>query len=103
MELQIQIIMSKSHENTSLTIFPKLKPEGQQPQLMTFDSTSVGVICVTVLKDHCGQLLWKYIKVCDLTMLGSHNATPPRDHCVQLPWKYIKYLDRVIIFQKKIN
>ena len=31
---------------------------------MTFDPTSVEVTCVTLPKDHCVQVPWKYIKVC---------------------------------------
>ena len=31
---------------------------------MTFDPTSVEVSCVTLPKDHCVQVPWKYIKVC---------------------------------------
>ena len=31
---------------------------------MTFDPKSVEVICVTLPKDHCVQVPWKYIKVC---------------------------------------
>ena len=31
---------------------------------MTFDSTSVEVTCVTLPKDYCVQVPWKYIKVC---------------------------------------
>ena len=31
---------------------------------MTFDPTSVEVTCATLPKDHCVQVLWKYIKVC---------------------------------------
>ena len=31
---------------------------------MTFDPTSVEVFCVTLPKDHCVQVPWKYIKVC---------------------------------------
>ena len=31
---------------------------------MTFDRTSVEVLCVTLPKDHCVQVPWKYIKVC---------------------------------------
>ena len=31
---------------------------------MTFDPTSVEVLCVTLFKDHCVQAPWKYIKVC---------------------------------------
>ena len=31
---------------------------------MTFDPKSVEVTCVTLPKDHCVQVSWKYIKVC---------------------------------------
>ena len=31
---------------------------------MTFDPKSVRVTCVTLPKDHCVQVPWKYIKVC---------------------------------------
>ena len=31
---------------------------------MTFDPTSFEVLCVTLPKDHCVQVPWKYIKVC---------------------------------------
>ena len=31
---------------------------------MTFDPTSVEVTCVTLPKDHCVQVPWKYIKEC---------------------------------------
>ena len=31
---------------------------------MTFDPTSVEVLCVTLPKDHCVQVPWKYMKVC---------------------------------------
>ena len=31
---------------------------------MTFDPTSVEVTYVTLPKDHCIQVPWKYIKVC---------------------------------------
>ena len=31
---------------------------------MTFDPTSVEVLCATLPKDHCVQVPWKYIKVC---------------------------------------
>ena len=31
---------------------------------MTFDPTSVEVTYVTLHKDHCIQVPWKYVKVC---------------------------------------
>ena len=76
---------------------------------MTFDPASVEVTCVTLPKDHCVEVPWKYIKVCEnsdhfcknlkqrsLTprwpliphLLRSH-VTLPKDHCVQVPWEYI--------------
>ena len=56
-----RIIISKSHENTSkyvntVTIFPKLNQKVNDP-------TSVEVTCVTLPKNHCIQVPWKYIKV----------------------------------------
>ena len=41
----------------------KLVPKVIDPQ-MTFEPTSVEVLCVTLPKDHCVQVPWKYIKVC---------------------------------------
>ena len=41
----------------------KLEPKVIDPK-MTFDPTSVEVTCVTLPKDHCVQVPWKYIKVC---------------------------------------
>ena len=43
--------------------FQKLEPKVIDP-LMTFDSKSVEVTCVTLPKDPCVQVPWKYIKVC---------------------------------------
>ena len=78
---------------------------------MTFDPTSVEVVCVTLPKDHCIQVPWQYISVCGyrdqfcklptkghwpLDDLWPHICwglvcvTLPKDHCVQVPWKYIK-------------
>ena len=42
----------------------KLEPKVIDPY-MTFDPTSVEVTCVTLPKDHCVQVPWKYIKVCE--------------------------------------
>ena len=41
----------------------KLEPKVIEPK-MTIDPTSVKVLCVTLPKDHCVQVPWKYIKVC---------------------------------------
>ena len=40
---------------------------------MNFDPTSVEVLCVTLPKDHCVQLPWKYIKVCGYSDLFCKN------------------------------
>ena len=62
---------------------------------MTFDSTSVEVLCVTLRKDHCVQVPWKYIKVCGYSdpfckNLNQRSLTPrwsltPHLSCVTLP------------------
>ena len=68
-----RITVSKSHENTSkyvdaVTLFFEKKKKKLEPKVidakMTFDPTSVEVTCVTLPKDHCVQVPWKYIKVC---------------------------------------
>ena len=63
-----RIIVSKSHENTSkhvdtVTLFSKTWTKGQ---LSLYDlwPHSVEVTCVTLPKDHCVQVPWKYINVC---------------------------------------
>ena len=40
---------------------------------MNFDPTSVEVLCVTLPKDHCVQVPWKYIKVCGYSDLFCKN------------------------------
>ena len=40
---------------------------------MTFDTTSVEGTCVTLPKDHCVQVPWKYIKVCGYSDLFAKN------------------------------
>ena len=42
---------------------------------MTFDPTYVNVSCVTLPKDHCVQLPWKYIKVYGYSDHFSKNLT----------------------------
>ena len=89
---------------------------------MTFDPTSVEVLCVTLPKDHCVQVPWKYIKVCGYSDLFCKNLkrrsltprwplTPHllRSHVWLYPriivskshehtWKYV---DTVTFFAKK--
>ena len=42
---------------------------------MTFDPTSVEVTCVTLRKDHCVQVPWKYIKYVDTVILLAKTWT----------------------------
>ena len=89
---------------------------------MTFDPTSVEVTCVTLLKDHCVQVLWKYIKVCGYSdpfckNLNQRSLTPRwpltphllRSHVWLYPRIIVskshentsKYVDTVTFFAKK--
>ena len=43
---------------------------------MIFDPTSVEVLCVTLPKDHCVQVPWKYIKVCGYSDLFCKKLEP---------------------------
>ena len=90
---------------------------------MTLDPTSVDVLCVTLPKDHCVQLPWKYIKVCGYSDLFCKKKTwntgrwPPRwpltPHLLRSHvWLYpriivskshentSKYVDTVTLFAK---
>ena len=63
-----RVIVSNSHGNTTkyvdtVTIFQKLNQKVNDPK-MTFDPTSIEVTCVTLPKDYCMQVPWKYVKVC---------------------------------------
>ena len=49
---------------------------------MTFDPTSVEVTCVTLPKDHCVQVPWKYINVCGYS----------DQFCKKLPHTYTYYI-----------
>ena len=90
------------------SFFLKIEPKVIDPY-MTFDPKSVEVTCVTLPKDHCVQVPWKYIKDVDTVTLFSKTwtkghwrkmtfdhasvkvtcVTLPKDHCVQVPWEYI--------------
>ena len=50
---------------------------------MPFDPTSVEVTCVTLPKDHCVQVPWKYIKVCGYSDLFCKKKLEPK---VIDPW-----------------
>ena len=88
---------------------------------MTFDPTSVEVLCVTLPKDHCVQVPWKYIKVCGYSdpfckNLNQRSLTPRwpltphllRSHVWLYPRIIVpkshentsKYVDTVTLFAK---
>ena len=61
-----RIIVSNSHGNTSQygwLFFKNLTIRSMTPR-WPLTPTSVQVTCVTLPKDHCIQVPWKYIKVC---------------------------------------
>ena len=43
---------------------------------MTFDPTAVEVTCVTLPKDHCMQVPWKYVKVCGYSDFSTKKKKP---------------------------
>ena len=57
----------------------KLEPKVIGPY-MTFDPTSVEVLCVTLPKDHCVRVPWKYIKVCGYSDLFCKKKTWTKGH-----------------------
>ena len=88
---------------------------------MTFDPTSVEVLCVTLPKDHCVQVPWKYIKVCGYSdlfakklkqrsltprwpltsyLLRSHVWLYPRIIVSKLHENTSQYVDTVTLFAK---
>ena len=88
---------------------------------MTFDPKSVEITCVTLPKDHCFQVPWKYIKVCRYSdplvkNLNQRSLTPrwPLTPCLfrSHVWLYLRiivskchrntsmYVDTVINFAK---
>ena len=88
---------------------------------MTFDPTSVEVLCVTLPKDHCVQVPWKYIRVCGYSDLFCKNLKqrsltprwPLTPHLLRSHvWLYpriivskshentLKYVDTVTLFAK---
>ena len=52
---------------------------------MTFDPTSVEITCVTLPKDHCVQIPWKYIKVCGYSDSSFKNLNKKRSLTARWP------------------
>ena len=76
---------------------------------MTFDPASVEVLCVTLPKDHCVQVPWKYIKVCgysDLfckTNLNQRSLTPRWPLTPHLLRSYVWLYPRIIVSKSHEN
>ena len=75
---------------------------------MTFDPTSVEVTCVTLPKDHCVQVLWKYIKVCGYSdpfckNLNERSLTPRWPLTPHLLRSYVWLYPRIIVSKSHEN
>ena len=75
---------------------------------MTFDPTSVEVTCVTLPKDHCVQVPWKYIKVCGYSdpfgkNLNQRSVTPRWPLIPHLLRSYVWLYPRIIVSKSHEN
>ena len=75
---------------------------------MTFDPTSVEVTCVTLPKDHCVQVPWKYIKVCGYSdpfgkNLNRRSVTPRWPLTPHLLRSYVWLCPRIIVSKSHEN
>ena len=75
---------------------------------MTFDPTSVEVLCVTLPKDHCVQVPWKYIKVCGYSdrfwkNLNQRSLTPRWPLTPHLLRSYVWLYPRIIVSKSHEN
>ena len=75
---------------------------------MTFDPTSVEVTCVTLPKDHCVQVPWKYIKVCGYSdpfckNLNQRSVTPRWPLTPHLLRSHVWLYPRIIVSKSHEN
>ena len=75
---------------------------------MTFDLTSVEVLCVTQPKDHCVQVPWKYIKVCGYSdlfckKLNQRSLTPRWPSTPHLLRSHVWLNPRIIVSKSHEN
>ena len=76
---------------------------------MTFDPTSVEVTCVTLPKDHCVQVPWKYIKVCGYSdlfckkNLNQRSLTPKWPLTPHLLRSHVWLYPRIILSKSHEN
>ena len=75
---------------------------------MTFDPTFVDVTCVTLPKDHCVQVPWKYIKVCGYSdpfckNLNQRSLTPRWPLTPHLLRSHVWLYPRIIVSKSHEN
>ena len=75
---------------------------------MTFDPKSVEVTCVTLLKDHCVQVPWKYVKVCGYSVLfykhlNQRSLTPRWPLTPSLLRSHVWLYSRIIVSKSHEN
>ena len=113
MWLYPRIIVSKSHENTlkyvdTVTLFAKTWNKGQWP-LDDLWPHICWVLCVTLPKDHCVQVPWKYIKVCGYSDLFCKNNLNQRSLTPRWPltphlWRsHVWLYPRIIVSKSHEN
>ena len=75
---------------------------------MTFDPKSAEVTCVTLPKDHCVQVPWKYIKVCEYSdpffkNLNQRSLTPRWPLTLHLLRSHVWLYPRIIVSKSHGN
>ena len=75
---------------------------------MTFDPISVEVTCVTLPKDHCIQIPWKYVKVCGYSDpffkdLNPSSLTPRWPLTPSLLRSHVWLYPRITVFKSHEN
>ena len=91
-----------------MTVFAKTSTKGHWP-LDDLWPTSVEVLCVTLPKDHCVQVPWKYIKVCGYSdffckkNLNQRSLTPRWPLTPHLLRSHVWLYPRIIVFKSHEN
>ena len=109
-----RIILSKSHENTlkyvdTVTLFAKTWTKGQWPLDDLWPHICWGLMCVTLPKDHCFQVPWKYIKVCGYSdlfakkNLNQRSLTPRWPLTPHLLRSHVWLYPRIIVSKSHEN
>ena len=102
-------LLSRSHTFAIIGIsdltHTKTWTKGHWPQ-MTFDPKSVEVACVTLPKDHCVQVPWKYINVDTVTFFSKSKTKghwPLDDLWPQVCWSHVWLYPRIIVSKSHEN